>query len=56
VICSAIVPVAGFGTRLLPATKSQPKEMLTVARKPIVQADPVRHQQEQDLDREPLRQ
>ncbi|HYO81628.1 MAG TPA: UTP--glucose-1-phosphate uridylyltransferase [Bryobacteraceae bacterium] len=36
-IRSAIVPVAGFGTRLLPATKSQPKEMLTVARKPIVQ-------------------
>jgi len=33
----AIVPVAGFGTRLLPATKSQPKEMLPVARKPIVQ-------------------
>lgn len=29
--------MAGFGTRLLPATKSQPKEMLTVARKPIVQ-------------------
>jgi UTP--glucose-1-phosphate uridylyltransferase len=29
--------VAGFGTRLLPATKSQPKEMLPVARKPIVQ-------------------
>jgi UTP--glucose-1-phosphate uridylyltransferase len=29
--------VAGYGTRLLPATKSQPKEMLTVARKPIVQ-------------------
>jgi UTP--glucose-1-phosphate uridylyltransferase len=37
VILSAIVPVAGYGTRLLPATKSQPKEMLTVARKPIVQ-------------------
>ncbi|MBC8167599.1 MAG: UTP--glucose-1-phosphate uridylyltransferase [Bryobacteraceae bacterium] len=36
-IRSAVVPVAGFGTRLLPATKSQPKEMLTVARKPIVQ-------------------
>ena len=36
-ISSAIVPVAGYGTRLLPATKSQPKEMLTVARKPIVQ-------------------
>jgi UTP--glucose-1-phosphate uridylyltransferase len=37
VIRSAVVPVAGYGTRLLPATKSQPKEMLTVARKPIVQ-------------------
>ncbi len=37
VIHSAIVPVAGLGTRLLPATKSQPKEMLPVARKPIVQ-------------------
>lgn len=36
-IQSAIVPVAGHGTRLLPATKSQPKEMLPVARKPIVQ-------------------
>jgi UTP--glucose-1-phosphate uridylyltransferase len=29
--------VAGLGTRLLPATKSQPKEMLPVAKKPIVQ-------------------
>jgi UTP--glucose-1-phosphate uridylyltransferase len=37
VIESAIVPVAGMGTRLLPATKSQPKEMLPVAKKPIVQ-------------------
>jgi UTP--glucose-1-phosphate uridylyltransferase len=37
VINSAVVPVAGHGTRLLPATKSQPKEMLPVARKPIVQ-------------------
>ena len=37
VIQSAVIPVAGFGTRLLPATKSQPKEMLPVARKPIVQ-------------------
>lgn len=36
-IQNAIVPVAGLGTRLLPATKSQPKEMLPVARKPIVQ-------------------
>ena len=34
---NAVVPVAGLGTRLLPATKSQPKEMLPVARKPIVQ-------------------
>jgi UTP--glucose-1-phosphate uridylyltransferase len=37
VIRSALIPVAGLGTRLLPATKSQPKEMLPVARKPIVQ-------------------
>lgn len=36
-ISNAVVPVAGLGTRLLPATKSQPKEMLPVARKPIVQ-------------------
>src|ERR1041384_8128399 len=33
----AVVPVAGQGTRLLPATKSQPKEMLPVGRKPVVQ-------------------
>ena len=33
----AIVPVAGLGTRLLPATKSQPKEMLPIGRKPVVQ-------------------
>jgi UTP--glucose-1-phosphate uridylyltransferase len=32
-----IVPVAGAGTRLLPVTKSQPKEMLPVGRKPVVQ-------------------
>lgn len=36
-ITSAVVPVAGLGTRLLPATKSQPKEMLPVGKKPIVQ-------------------
>lgn len=36
-IRNAVVPVAGLGTRLLPATKSQPKEMLPVAKKPIVQ-------------------
>lgn len=33
----AVVPVAGRGTRLLPLTKSQPKEMLAVGRKPVVQ-------------------
>jgi UTP--glucose-1-phosphate uridylyltransferase len=33
----AVIPVAGLGTRLLPTTKSQPKEMLPVGRKPIVQ-------------------
>jgi UTP--glucose-1-phosphate uridylyltransferase len=37
VIRSAVVPVAGLGTRLLPATRSQPKEMLPVARKPVVE-------------------
>lgn len=36
-IHKAIVPAAGLGTRLLPATKSQPKEMLPVGRKPVVQ-------------------
>ena len=36
-ISVAVVPVAGLGTRLLPATKSQPKEMLPVAKKPVVQ-------------------
>lgn len=33
----AVVPVAGRGTRLLPLTKSQPKEMLPVGQKPVVQ-------------------
>lgn len=36
-ITTAVIPVAGLGTRLLPATKSQPKEMLPVAKKPVVQ-------------------
>jgi UTP--glucose-1-phosphate uridylyltransferase len=36
-ITKAIVPAAGLGTRLLPATKAQPKEMLPVGRKPVVQ-------------------
>jgi UTP--glucose-1-phosphate uridylyltransferase len=33
----AIFPVAGFGTRFLPATKAQPKEMLVVVDKPAIQ-------------------
>ena len=33
----AIIPAAGLGTRLLPATKSQPKEMLALGRKPVIQ-------------------
>lgn len=33
----AVVPVAGRGTRLLPLTKSQPKEMVPMGRKPVVQ-------------------
>ncbi|MCX6799584.1 MAG: UTP--glucose-1-phosphate uridylyltransferase GalU [Candidatus Falkowbacteria bacterium] len=37
VIKKAIFPVAGFGTRLLPATKAQPKEMLPVVDKPVIQ-------------------
>ena len=35
-ITKAIIPVAGFGTRLLPATKAQPKEMLILVDKPVV--------------------
>lgn len=33
----AIIPIAGLGTRMLPATKAIPKEMLPVAGKPIIQ-------------------
>ena len=36
-IHKVVILVAGTGTRLLPATKSQPKEMLPVGRKPVVQ-------------------
>ncbi len=36
-IRKAVIPVAGFGTRLLPATKAQPKEMLPIVDKPAVQ-------------------
>jgi UTP--glucose-1-phosphate uridylyltransferase len=33
----AIIPAAGYGTRFLPATKAQPKEMLPLVDKPIIQ-------------------
>ena len=33
----AVFPVAGLGTRFLPATKASPKEMLTVVDKPLIQ-------------------
>jgi UTP--glucose-1-phosphate uridylyltransferase len=33
----AVFPVAGLGTRILPATKAMPKEMLTVVDKPLIQ-------------------
>jgi len=36
-IKKAIIPAAGFGTRLLPATKAIPKEMFPVAGKPVIQ-------------------
>lgn len=36
-IKKAIIAVAGFGTRFLPATKAQPKEMLPVVDKPVIQ-------------------
>jgi UTP--glucose-1-phosphate uridylyltransferase len=36
-ITKAIIPAAGLGTRFLPATKAQPKEMLPVVDKPVIQ-------------------
>ena len=33
----AVFPVAGLGTRLLPATKSIPKEMITIVDRPLIQ-------------------
>ncbi|SFG29465.1 UTP--glucose-1-phosphate uridylyltransferase GalU [Methylobacterium gossipiicola] len=36
-IRKAVLPVAGLGTRFLPATKAMPKEMLTVVDRPVVQ-------------------
>ncbi len=36
-IQKCLFPVAGYGTRFLPATKSMPKEMLPIVNKPLVQ-------------------
>jgi len=36
-IKKAVFPVAGLGTRFLPATKASPKEMLPVVDKPLIQ-------------------
>ena len=36
-LTKAVFPVAGMGTRFLPATKASPKEMLTVVDKPLIQ-------------------
>jgi UTP--glucose-1-phosphate uridylyltransferase len=36
-IITAVIPVAGLGTRMLPATKAIPKEMLSVVDKPLIQ-------------------
>lgn len=36
-IKTAVFPVAGFGTRMLPATKAIPKEMITLIDKPLIQ-------------------
>lgn len=36
-ITTAVIPVAGFGTRMLPLSKSVPKELLPLANKPVIQ-------------------
>ena len=36
-VTKAVFPVAGLGTRFLPATKASPKEMLTIVDKPLIQ-------------------
>ena len=36
-ITKAVFPVAGMGTRFLPATKASPKEMLPIVDKPLIQ-------------------
>src|SRR5205085_4690171 len=37
IIKKAVFPVAGFGSRFLPATKANPKEMLPIVDKPLIQ-------------------
>ena len=37
ILRKAVIPVAGLGTRFLPATKAQPKEMLPLVDKPVIQ-------------------
>ncbi len=36
-VTKAVFPVAGMGTRFLPATKANPKEMLPIVDKPLIQ-------------------
>ena len=36
-VTKAVIPVAGLGTRMLPATKAIPKEMLPLVDKPLIQ-------------------
>ena len=36
-VTKAVIPAAGLGTRVLPATKAQPKEMLVIVDKPSLQ-------------------
>ena len=40
-ITKAVIPVAGLGTRMLPATKAIPKEMLPIVDKPLISLFPV---------------
>ena len=35
-VTKAIIPVAGLGTRMLPASKAVPKELLPILNKPII--------------------